>query len=1243
MSAPKIPPSEWEKYRQVVRSLYVDKNLPLDALVKEMETAHGFIATKSQYIRKLAAWKIGKNATTIAWKKAAVVIEKRKRQGKESEICIDGKLIPCKKMKKEIARHRPPLPEILEMSAHEIDLPGDFLVRTPPATTFHPTQLHQWKMQLHGLPWMKFRDAFMSCSTLFAGSGLGNAPMDLVTNFLARIPNLTTIATASRTVEHYDRILPLKLGNRVPATENSLRDGFWPHFILYFVYLASNNLLGRQLVRDTLGWIDSTKNIQVIKALLQFKGPTIEICTSALFSGAICNESASIVQFFLRNGYDPDTSPHHCYIHDGPTMLEIAIGTRNITVIRLLLEFGANQTLTTKSGHTLLRLAIEKGDDTIIRILLGNGADPTNALCIASYGSLASYVDSSCDEDIIQLLLEAGASIDGESPGPVIIDDDEEHCYFNDVPLVIAAHTHNTRVARFLLRAGANVNQVDTEEGSAIQNAVKNGDMNMVKLLVEAGAEVNLNKERYSDAWASWASWALYIATPFFSPLQLATQANNFGMIKYLLQCNADTNDLPALEILEKDLRSGDYETPLSYAVLGNNLQIATLLLDSGANPDAVSLHGHTALGVACRVENVHMIKLLLAYGATPQYHLGPESGSSPLQVAILHKDPTLVDDLLQRGADINSPAFFEGGRTALQAAAEAGNAPLFKLLINMGADINLPAAAENGVTCLQAAMLSGNDEIIETIMNYGGTATADSILCAVKMRSPKMVDFAMGLGADVNSPGFAYLGLKIKHLLVVTPLVLAIYNQDFDMTHKLLLSGANVSPIDCESGSILPLHQAIRARNLPITKILLSFGADPNQLEPRSGESSLGMATSFHLDYGRYFPLVEGRVDPELMTPIIRELISHAADVNLMAKGIYPIENVIRSYELMEIFLEAGADIHAPKNSLLARAICGEFSTVGLLLDNDANVNGQDKKCGTPLQAAITIDNVELVSELLARGANVNADLSNLVAYAVELKQPRIVELLLEKDADTNGISPSKQDGWHLISRKLDSYDGEKTALMAAAEQNNFELVKALIERGANVEADKAPWGATPLQAASIHDNLPMVLMLLDRGADVNAKPRGHIRRYNEQLGCLKSWWFGRRTALQAASENQNLQLAQLLIEKGAKVNMEPYEDSGATALQLAAINGDIQMAALLLEKGAKVNAAGSSYGGRTALVGAAEHGRLDMVYLLLQNDQDETGLEVRCEKAAKYAEREGHSIIAKILRKWKGPGSVV
>ncbi|VUC27251.1 unnamed protein product [Clonostachys rosea] len=1232
MGTSKIPPSEWETYRHVIRGLYMDKNMSLDALVEEMKTVHEFIATKSQYIRKLASWKIGKNATTNGWKNAAVAVEKRKRQGKESEIYIDGKLVPSEKMKKEITRHLPPYHEFITMSAQEIDLPRDFVVQTPPATTFHSPQLHARNIQLHGLPWMKFWDSFTLHSTSFTGSVINDAQTDLLERFLAPARNSTIISTSSRMVQHYNRILPGKGSNKIPFTEISSIHESWIHFISYFAYLASNNLLNPGLIQDTLECIATTEDPQALRALLRLNDPTIELCAPAMFSGAVCYGFAGIVQFFLWSGYDPESPIYPCYrLYYGSTALEIAVRRGHALVVRLLLKHGANPNRVQDGTMLPLCLASRSSDKTITELLLKNGGDPNNAQCIELFGSLlACYIDEHTGLDMVQLFLTAGAKIDGESPGSAFLDDDVEDGDAIGVPLVKAVHRRNTQVARFLLGAGADVNQIDMGVGSAIQIAVEDDDMNMVKLLVEAGAEVNLNKEQYSNAWSAEGAGYLdtkkEIKTKFFSPLQLAARANNSEIIQYLLQCNAEPNDLPALEILERafyeaeghmtDVSLYGYETPLSYAVRGGDLHLATLLLDSGANPNAIFLHGHTALGNACRAGAFEMVKLLLAYGA--QYNPGSNPVSTPLQLAILHKDPILVENLLRNGADIHAPPCSKGGRTALQAAAQVGNSSLFKRLLHMGAEINAPAAVEEGLTCLQASILSENDEIIRIIINHGGAATVNSIFNAVQIRSPMMIDILFSMGANVNSPGIAHVGPVLEHRRV-TPLVLAIWMGDADMIHKLLHLGANVSHIYCEFFSILPLHQAIRACDLRTTKMLLAFDADPNQLEPDTGETPLSLATA--------------HINTSPMTRIIRELVNHNADVNIMAKGRYPVEGAIMSHELMGIFIEARADINIPGDSLLARAICGGSSAIRLLLDNTVDLNSHAKECGTPLQAAITIGNVDLVAELIRRGADVNAYPNRLVAYATELENQQIVELLLEKGADTDSTSPVHRCE---CTFRPTIYIGNRTALVAAAEQNNFDIVKALIERGANVEADNGFFrGATPLQAASINDNLPMVSLLLENGANVNAKPKGDI--FDNYGPNWDMWRFGRRTVLQAASENRNLELAQLLIKRGAKVNMGPFEKGGATALQLAAINGDMQMVVLLLENGAEINAAPALKGGRTALEGAAEHGRLDMVHLLLQNDEDETGIGARCANAARYADEQGHSRIATILREWR------
>jgi hypothetical protein len=61
--------------------------------------------SKAQYIRKFKQWNFKKNSTNDKWKFVARHLEKRKLDGKESETYINGKLIPRKKVKKEVSRY----------------------------------------------------------------------------------------------------------------------------------------------------------------------------------------------------------------------------------------------------------------------------------------------------------------------------------------------------------------------------------------------------------------------------------------------------------------------------------------------------------------------------------------------------------------------------------------------------------------------------------------------------------------------------------------------------------------------------------------------------------------------------------------------------------------------------------------------------------------------------------------------------------------------------------------------------------------------------------------------------------------------------------------------------------------------------------------------------------------------------------------------------------------------------------
>ena len=63
--------------------------------------------SNSQYERKFKQWKFRKHCKKKDWVTISQVISKRKREGKESEVLMDGALLPLKKVRKEINRNIP--------------------------------------------------------------------------------------------------------------------------------------------------------------------------------------------------------------------------------------------------------------------------------------------------------------------------------------------------------------------------------------------------------------------------------------------------------------------------------------------------------------------------------------------------------------------------------------------------------------------------------------------------------------------------------------------------------------------------------------------------------------------------------------------------------------------------------------------------------------------------------------------------------------------------------------------------------------------------------------------------------------------------------------------------------------------------------------------------------------------------------------------------------------------------------
>ncbi|KAG4279189.1 hypothetical protein FPRO04_13663 [Fusarium proliferatum] len=218
--------------------------------------------------------------------------------------------------------------------------------------------------------------------------------------------------------------------------------------------------------------------------------------------------------------------------------------------------------------------------------------------------------------------------------------------------------------------------------------------------------------------------------------------------------------------------------------------------------------------------------------------------------------------------------------------------------------------------------------------------------------------------------------------------------------------------------------------------------------------------------------------------------------------------------------------------------------------------------------------------------------------------------------------------------SDPMDSYS--RTPLWWAARNGHGAVVKAFLDKGANMESKDKYDGRTPLSWAATNGHEAVVRLLLEKGAVAESKDKYHGRwvsdnghKPSEDDGTEPKYDKQGRTPLSWAAENGHEAVIKVLLNNDADV--ESKDAYGRTPLSLAAERGRWAVVKVLLDKDADVES--KDQDGRTPLWCAVENGHEAVVRLLLENGAEIKSKDKGGRTLLSWAATNGHEGVVRLL----------
>jgi ankyrin repeat protein len=584
--------------------------------------------------------------------------------------------------------------------------------------------------------------------------------------------------------------------------------------------------------------------------------------------------------------------------------------------------------------------------------------------------------------DIAQLLIDAGADVNfpgfhGRTPLFYVADKGNVELaealykkgadvnYINkdgkNILMDIAIHKPGKEIVEWLINHGANINYRFSKYAgeaarlfisraeynkhrSVLNNAVMCGAIEMVKLLVQHGADgatngwhqdaFLLSLESETDEIADWFLQNHQIQYPdhLWLPkaIDIATVYKKERIKNVLMQAQVypiNTDDVYKLDAkrVEKFLSDGfppdnesqyGNDSPLCHACMYNKADIAKLLIEAGADVNFKGAYGRTPLMYAAGKNNLDICELLLEKGA--DINATNEGGDNILMDYDKLSEET-IKWLIAKGIDINYRNE-KRNWTVLQSANTYGNPALVKILIEQGAD-----GTNNGwneKSFIESLQRQDEELSLYFLQHYKGRGVPGGIsalIRAINFKKNHTATKMLKCATEEEKKSWE------KEKSLGEALVDASYQGNLEMCKLLLDLQVNVNSTHYLD---TPLHNASQCGYTDIAKLLISYGAEVDKRGYEENTALILAASKGHI-------------------------------------------------ETIKILLEAGAAISAKNKmgwtALMQAALFWQTDTMKYLLDHGANANdkAENERNITTLMLACDSGKKESVELLLEYGAD--------------------------------------------------------------------------------------------------------------------------------------------------------------------------------------------------------------------------------------------------------------------------------